>query len=166
MRLVPSLLGKIRIIPYYNSIGLTSECRDIHYFVENNKNMEERFILRKCDDVPDWWVLHDKDNGIVIRFKEHEFNETQEVKLTTPNTDAQQLATAVREIGDWLFSHAYSVAMPTPTFEFREWKDKTLILRNKHPRLTINIEDECDAKQLADALRSASEFVRKGGQIK
>lgn len=73
------------------------------------------------------------------------------------------IASLMREAGDWLFSHAYSVAMPTPVFEFREVEEKDLmcLLRNKFPRFTINIEDECTGKQLADALRAASEFVRK-----
>ncbi len=123
--------------------------------------MAERFILKKSQDSPEWWVLTDKENGIIIRFREHEFNETQEVIVQDPSFDAHQLATIMTEIGDWMISHAYSVAMPTPVFEFREMGDKALLLRNKHPRLTINIEDECTVKQLADALRAASEFVKK-----
>lgn len=124
----------------------------------------DRFRLEKSTHQPGWWVLHDTENGVIIKFKEHEFNETQEVTLTDPCDEPKWLAQLMSEIGDWLFSHAYSIAMPTPVFEFREFNDKSLILRNKHPRFTLNIEDECTTKQLADALRSASEFVRKQGR--
>lgn len=43
------------------------------------------------------------------------------------------------------------------TFEFREG----IVVRNKFPKLEIKIQENCDVKQLADALRAASEFVRK-----
>lgn len=37
-----------------------------------------------------------------------------------------------------------------------------VLLRTKHPRLAIEVQDEVDGKQLADALRKAAEFVLKG----
>ncbi len=126
-----------------------------------------KFILKKSESQPGWWTLAIPEYGITFRFREHEFNETQEISLSDPtivdNLGPEGIASLMREAGDWLFSHAYSVAMPTPVFEFREVeeKDLTCLLRNKFPRFTINIEDECTGKQLADALRAASEFVRK-----
>ena len=42
----------------------------------------------------------------------------------------------------------------------------TVLLRTKHPRLAIEVQDEVDGKQLADALRKAAEFVLKGSNIK
>ena len=40
-----------------------------------------------------------------------------------------------------------------------------VLLRTKHPRLAIEVQDEVDSKQLADALRKATEFVLKGERI-
>ena len=40
-----------------------------------------------------------------------------------------------------------------------------VLLRTKHPRLAIEVQDEADEKQLADALRKAAEFVLKGERI-
>lgn len=40
-----------------------------------------------------------------------------------------------------------------------------VLLRTKHPRLAIEVQDEADDKQLADALRKAAEFVLKGERI-
>lgn len=40
-----------------------------------------------------------------------------------------------------------------------------VLLRTKHPRLAIEVQDEADEKQLADALRKAAEFVLKGEWI-
>lgn len=126
-----------------------------------------KFILKESESQPGWWTLAIPEYGITFRFREHEFNETQEISLSDPtiveNLGAQGIASVMREAGDWLFSHAYSVAMPTPVFEFREIEESgsVCLLRNKFPKFTINIEDECTGKQLADALRAASEFVRK-----
>ena len=39
------------------------------------------------------------------------------------------------------------------------------LLRTKHPRLAIEVQDEADGKQIADALRKAAEFVLKGERI-
>ena len=41
----------------------------------------------------------------------------------------------------------------------------TVLLRTKHPRLAIEVQDDVDDKQLADALRKAAEFVLKGERI-
>ena len=36
------------------------------------------------------------------------------------------------------------------------------LLRTKHPRLAIEVQDESDEKKIADALKKASEFLMKG----
>ena len=41
----------------------------------------------------------------------------------------------------------------------------TVLLRTKHPRLAIEVQDDVDDKQLTDALRKAAEFVLKGERI-
>ena len=39
------------------------------------------------------------------------------------------------------------------------------LLRTKHPRLAIEVQDEADEKQIADALKKAAEFVMKESRI-
>ena len=131
--------------------------------------MMNRFKLEKSQDLPGWWVLTDTKSFVVVKFKEHEFNETQ--KITHLDNDQevirklgpQGIARVLREMGDYMFTHWYSIAMPTPVFEFREDDEngRTLLLRNKFPKLTIEINDDCDLKQLSDALKAAVEFVNK-----
>ena len=78
----------------------------------------KRYRLDKSDDLPGWWVITDLKNLIVVRFKEHEFNETQQVTLLDDSpfvgrTDcADELATIMRELGDYVFRHCYSIALP------------------------------------------------------
>ncbi|UVQ72747.1 hypothetical protein [Bacteroides faecis] len=67
------------------------------------------------------------------------------------------------EMGDYMFSHWYSIALPTPVFEFRQddKNDRLLLIRNKFPKYTIEIQDDYDLKQLSDALKACGEFVKK-----
>ncbi len=51
----------------------------------------------------------------------------------------------------------------TPVFEFREDDNNEymLLIRNKFPKFTIKIHDNCDLKQLSDAMKSCSEFIKR-----
>lgn len=128
-----------------------------------------RFILEKSQDLPGWWVLTDTENLVVLKFKEHEYNESQQVtfldedKSVIEKLGAQGIAQVLREMGDYMFTHWYSIALPTPVFEFRQddEKDRMLLIRNKFPKFTLEIQDYCDLKQLSDALKAAGEFVTK-----
>lgn len=132
-----------------------------------------RFRLEKSKDLPDWWVLTDTENMIVLKFKEHEFNETQRItilddsKLVSNTNCANEVAHIMSEIGNYMFTHWYSIAMPTPVFEFRQddENDKLLLIRNKFPKFTIEIEDDCEPKQLSNALKKASEFLNKRNNL-
>ena len=69
-------------------------------------------------------------------------------------------------MGDYMFTRWYGIALPTPVFEFREddENDRMLLIRNSFPKLTIEINDTCNLKQLSDALKAAGEFVAKSGR--
>ena len=128
-----------------------------------------RFILEKSQDLPGWWVLTDAENLVVLKFKEHEFNESQQVtfidedKSVIEKLGAQGIAQILREMGNYMFTHWYSIALPAPVFEFRQddENDRMLLIRNKFPKFTLEIQDDCDLKQLSDALKAAGEFVIK-----
>ena len=128
-----------------------------------------RFKLEKSQDLPRWWVLTDTENLVIVKFKEHEFNESQKItfidddKSVVERLGAQGIARILSEMGDYMFSHWYSIALPTPIFEFRQddENDRLLLIRNKFPKLTIEINDTCDLKQLSDALKAAGEFATK-----
>ena len=129
----------------------------------------KRFKLERSQDQPGWWVLTDTESLVVVKFKEHEFNDNQKVTFIDDDQSvieklgAQGIARVLREMGDYMFSHWYSIALPTPVFEFRqnEEKDRMLLIRNNFPKLIIEINDTCDLKQLSDALKAAGEFVTK-----
>ena len=65
----------------------------------------ERFILQESSD-PGYWVVTDQQNGLVCKFLERNFNKTQKTTDINDNpiTDPLTLATALREIGDFLYS--------------------------------------------------------------
>lgn len=127
-----------------------------------------KFNLSKNTSAPGWWILSCPEHGMTIEFEEHRFNETQEVKFedeqkVIDTLGANGIAALMREVGDWLSGHAYSVAMPVPTFELSVNDDSRLITltRHKFPRMEINVLDHCDSKQLSNAFKAASEGMRK-----
>lgn len=78
---------------------------------------KERFILQSSKELG-FWVATDTDNNIVIKFREHQFNETQQVTLLDGNTfnsveEATRIATYLREMADWLRHEHYNIVMPS-----------------------------------------------------
>ena len=60
-----------------------------------------KYIIKESE-TPGWWVVTDTDNLVVIRFKEHEFNETQEVTLLEESAvSPMAIPRIMREMGDW-----------------------------------------------------------------
>lgn len=79
--------------------------------------MTERFILQPSQD-KGFWVATDTEHSIVIKFREHEFNETQQVTLLNGDTfksadEALKYATYMRELTDWIAKEHYNTAMPS-----------------------------------------------------
>lgn len=80
--------------------------------------MNNRFKLEKSTHQKKWWVLTDTDNLVVLKFEEHKFNETQKISIleeselaNKPNA-ASIMATIMREMGDYMASFHYCIAMP------------------------------------------------------
>ena len=132
--------------------------------------MAKRYILQQSRDLPNWWVLTDIIEGVVIRFAEHQFNETQRVtildesNLQHDHDAANKVAHIMQEMGKWLYRCHYSIARPTPVYELQEDEDtdKLYIIRHKPPRLRIEILDDTDRDHLASALRKCAEWLNKG----
>nr|DAE52820.1 MAG TPA: hypothetical protein [Caudoviricetes sp.] len=78
---------------------------------KNNRLMsKERFVLQPSKEMQDGWVATDTENGIVLRFENHRFNDT--VRCTPLLADGREptaieLATAIRELADWLRESHY-----------------------------------------------------------
>ena len=59
-----------------------------------------------------WWVVTDTEHGIVVKFQEHKFNDTQKTTLLNGDSfdtqaEALQQATYIRELADWLRENHY-----------------------------------------------------------
>ncbi|MCR5037873.1 MAG: hypothetical protein K6A94_00850 [Bacteroidales bacterium] len=67
----------------------------------------ERFAVTTIDNKPDWYVVADLDNMLKIEWKKGMYNETQRVLPIGKGKplDAQQAATAMREIADYLIAN-------------------------------------------------------------
>lgn len=77
----------------------------------------DRFTLQPSREQGSW-VATDKAHGIVITFREHQFNETQKVSLLggysfSSMDQAMRMPVYLREMADWLREAHYSIAMPS-----------------------------------------------------
>lgn len=134
--------------------------------------MSSRYILQPSQDLPNWWVLTDVIEGVVIRFEEHRFDETQRVTLLDEshlqhNPDcANKVAHILREMTDYLIRDHYFIAMPMPAFSLVEEDGKQFIVRNKPPRFRMEILDETNNYRLATALKKCAEWLTKGREFR
>lgn len=122
-----------------------------------------RYEFSSHPDKQGWFRVTDTKWMLVCEFEAHRFNETQ----TFPDmgqmpVDPQKIATATRELGDWLYRHHYSEALPVPAYELRLSEDDSQlhIIRHKEPSMDAVFETD-DLKEVADALAKASQFVEK-----
>jgi hypothetical protein len=132
-----------------------------------------RYKLEKSTEKDGWWVVTDLANLIVIKFKEHEFNDTQQCSVIDEDLVRQKaqkdgvdtanyMAVAMNGMAEFLSKHYYSIAMPTPTYEYKEDLEtgKMLVIRHKFPKFTVEVEDKCNLYKLGEVLKKAGEFLR------
>lgn len=69
----------------------------------------ERFILQTSTK-PNQWVCTDQENGLVCKFEQGKFNDTQQfTMLDEGKVPPAQLASILREMGDWLSENHYNL---------------------------------------------------------
>lgn len=116
-----------------------------------------------------WWVVTDLQNGVVIRWQDHQLNDTQRVTFLDDDKEvikrlgADGIARVMNDIGDWLFSHHYSKILDTPVHELQlSEDDKELrLIRHKDPKFTVLIESDSSPERVGSALKKAGEFLIK-----
>ena len=101
-----------------------------------------RYHLRPLQDSPGWWVLEDADTGMHIRFRECDFNGTQEATFADPDIigrlGASGVAKVLQEAGRWLYLHAYNIAMPDePKFmlQLGAQDERVMLIRTRRQTL-------------------------------
>lgn len=129
-----------------------------------------RFILQESQDLPEWWVLTDTENEIVVKFKNKDFNGTQ--KVTPLNDDnvtlakvggAHGLARVMGEIGDYVARHHGDIAFKQPYgWKYSEDDKELIFYRNKSPKWELRLLSDTNREALATSLRKAFEYLRKG----
>lgn len=72
---------------------------------------KERFSLKAGANL--MWTVKDEHTGVSIEFREGLFNESQEVNVPkeAQSLSAIELATVMREIGDWIAQEHSDIAL-------------------------------------------------------
>lgn len=71
-----------------------------------------RYLLQESEEHL-WWVLTDKELGIVLKFKEGEYNDSQKVTVLN-DIDTEHLAVAAREMAEWMAENHYELIFSSP----------------------------------------------------
>ena len=124
----------------------------------------DKYVIQKSSTLPNGWVLTDTEEGIVVRFEDGKYNETQKITIIDdkPNPSAVELARVLRKMGEWAVRYHSSKCFSQPYgYEYREADDCLCLYRRNEPRWRLAIEGETDAEHLATSLRKAAEFVTK-----
>lgn len=121
-----------------------------------------KYIIQKSTH-PNKWVLTDRENGVVITFKDGAFNSTQKVTmLDDTHLTANELAKVMRELGEWAVKYHSSKCFNIPYgIEYSEDDTKMYLYRRKSPKWRLEIQDNINKKELADSLRKAAEWIMK-----
>lgn len=122
----------------------------------------DKYIIQQSTH-PNKWVLTDKGNGIVVTFEDGAFNSTQKTTmLDDTSLTANELATAMRELGEWAVRYHSSKCFNQPYgVEYSEDDTKMYLYRRKSPKWRLEIQDNVDKKELANSLRKAAEWLTK-----
>lgn len=125
-----------------------------------------RYEFSNHPDKEGWYIVTDTKWMMVCEFQAHRFNDTQNfIDLGHLPIDPDKIAKAMSELGDWMFSHHYSDALPVPVYEIRRSEDDAdiLLLRHKTPHLVVTTpaNELNDLNELASSLEKAAQFLRK-----
>jgi DNA-binding XRE family transcriptional regulator len=115
--------------------------------------MQNRFKLQKSESLPDWWVLTDIENMIVVRWEQGKFNDTQKVspiedadlRAKFGDNLAQELARIMAEIADYLRDFHYE-----KVFELNDRQRlgaKIMALRNERGYSISALAELCDVNK-------------------
>lgn len=105
--------------------------------IEEEPIADGRFILQKSKTKANGFVCTDTANGIVCEFEKHSYNETQKfTALEDSNVDAEDMATIMREFGDWLYENYPYVALPIDEQSTRQYFGRQLAKLRKAKGLT------------------------------
>lgn len=77
-----------------------------------------RYLIQKSETDPLWWVVTDTEAQVVCRFKEGEFNDTQQFTVLNDihsKDEALKLAGVVKGIADWMRENHYELIFSSPT---------------------------------------------------
>ena len=100
-------------IPEFLEFTKNSKIISYDITLEDKKSLRKNDYVLQKSDRPNIYIVADVANELVISFEVHKFNETREVTfLEDKNLSAREIATILRNVGEWLSRHHYFVAMP------------------------------------------------------
>lgn len=91
-------------------MGFAIQCGDILTASVEQEEREEtidtsRFVVSSVNGKEGWYVVADLENRVKVEFKKGHYNDMQKVTCFSEDADALTQATALREIGEYIFNN-------------------------------------------------------------
>lgn len=91
-------------------MDFASQCGDILTASVEQEEREEtidesRFVVSSVHGKDGWYIVADLENRIKVEFKKGHYNDMQKVTNFAEDADALTQATALREIGEFMFNN-------------------------------------------------------------
>ncbi len=91
-------------------MDFASQCGDILTASVEQEEREEtidesRFVVSSVNGKEGWYVVADLENRVKVEFKKGHYNDMQKVTCFSEDADALTQATALREIGEYIFNN-------------------------------------------------------------
>lgn len=91
-------------------MDFASQCGDILTASVEQEEREEtidtsRFVVSSVHGKEGWYVVADLENRVKVEFKKGHYNDMQKVTCFSEDADALTQATALREIGEYIFNN-------------------------------------------------------------
>ena len=106
--------------------------------------IESRFAVSKVQNKKLWYAVTDFKNNIMVEFFKHNFNNRQRVLPVgeeCKQLNAVQAATALREIGEFMYKNFYEIACKPEKRQFSHYR------RNRYPNDANDSFDKKDDSQ-------------------
>lgn len=86
-----------------------------------------RYLLQQSDTEPLWWLVTDTEAQVVCRFKEGEFNDSQQFTVLNDihsKEEVLKLAGVAQGIADWMRENHYELIFSSPTKIIEEARER------------------------------------------
>lgn len=121
----------------------------------------KRFELKRSHTTRNGWILYDREYDVIIKFKEGQYNESQEIHFLNDILNPMVTARILREIGNWINKYHSSICFDSVhVVEWSENDDFIKFRRIKSPCIDLYCNMQIYGYELKKILLDLVELIK------